>query len=209
MSDSARRSLGHRLTEATHLLGAAVWLSGLVMGGVVAAIIFGTTPELEPSLGLFERYEGDHANLLAGYIQNKVFLAGDVLQFSGAFLCLGSLVLLIARYKHPVRRLLGAIRVVSVLSGITLLSYSLLLLSPRMAQNLETFYHHASAGENTQADEARAAFLEDHPRATRTHSALAALVLVVFLSGTWSATGAPNVDRPLRKSSAGENGKRS
>lgn len=199
MSDCARRSVGHRLTETIHLLGAAVWLCGLVMGGVVAAIIFRTTPELEPRLGLFEGYEGDHANLLAGYIQNKVFLAGDVIQFSGAVLCLGSLVVLIAVFKHPVRRVLGAIRTVSVLSAITLLSYSLLLLSPRMAQNLETFYRHASAGETTQADEARGAFLADHPTATRTHSALAALVFVVLLSGAWSVTGSPSTDPPPRR----------
>lgn len=198
MHEGAHRSTTHRLAETVHLLGAAIWLSGLVMGGVVAAIIFSTTPELEPRLGLFERYEGDHANLLAGYIQNKVFFAGDVLQFVGAVLSLGSLVALVAFFKLPIRRPLGAIRTVSLLSAITLLSYSLLLLSPRMAQNLETFYRHASAGENAQADAAREAFLADHPTATRTHSAIGALVLVVFLSGAWSVTGRLGVDRPSR-----------
>ncbi len=201
MDDTQTRSTGHRLVESAHLLGVAVWLCGLVMGGVVAAIIFGTTPELEPRLGAFANYQGDHANLLAGYIQNKVFLAGDVMQFAGGVLCLGTLVLLIARFRHPVRRPLGAIRIISVLGAITMLSYSLLILSPRMAQNLETFYQHASAGENEEADAARGAFIADHPTATRTHSVLAGLVLIVFVSGVWSVTGAPTTDRPIQKRS--------
>ncbi len=189
----------HRLLETAHIFAAALWLGGLLMGGVVAAIIFSTTPELDPRLGAFESYPGDHANLLGGYIQNRVFLAGDIVQFVGAVLALATMVAMLVWFRQPVRRVVGAIRIISLLGAISALSYSLLILSPRMGANLQTFYTHARAGEVDAAELARQAFMGDHPVATNIHALLAGLVLIVLLSGVWSITGAPQVDRPIRE----------
>jgi len=168
------------------------------MGGVVAAIIFGATPELDPRLGAFESYDGDHANLLAGYIQNRVFLAGDLIQFTGAVLAFATTLAMLVWFRQPVRRFLGAVRIVSLLGAISTLSFSLLVLSPRMGTNLRSFYQYARAGETESAEIARQAFMADHPTATNVHALLLILVLAVLVSGVWAVTGAPLTDRPIR-----------
>ncbi|MFI4898046.1 MAG: hypothetical protein ACIARR_09490 [Phycisphaerales bacterium JB059] len=202
MSFTPARSTPHRVVESLHIVAAAIWLAALVMGGVLAAIIFSTTPTLDPSLGRFDAYPGDHANLLAGYIQNRVFLVGDVLQFVGGAVCLATMLGLILFFRFPTRRIGGAARLVLLSAAISVLSYHLLVLQPRMATNLRTFYAHAEAGEVEDAEAARDAFIADHPTATNVHKALFVLVLGVFVAGVWSAT-APPVREPGQRQAKG------
>jgi tetrahydromethanopterin S-methyltransferase subunit B len=190
------------VVESLHILAAAIWLAALVMGGVVAAIIFSTTPTLDPSLGRFDAYPGDHANLLAGYIQNRVFLFGDVMQFVGGALSLATMLGLILFFRFPTRRIGGAARLVLLCAAISVLSYHLLVLQPRMATNLRTFYALAESGQVEEAESAREAFMQDHPTASNVHKALFVLVLGVLVAGVWSAT-APPVREPSSRRKGG------
>ncbi|MEZ6243677.1 MAG: hypothetical protein R3B57_11625 [Phycisphaerales bacterium] len=192
------RSTGHRLCETIHLAAAGIWLGVLFMSGGVAAIIFKTTPRLSPHLGAFDTYTGDHARLAAGYIQNEVFKLTDVTQFVAALVCLGSMIALIAAYKMPLRSIVGAVRLIALMLALSALSYYMLILTPRMSENLRAFYAAAAAGENETAETFRLAFDADHPAATNSFAVVTIGVLVVFISGLWSVTGSARREAPAR-----------
>ncbi len=183
------RTTGRRLCETIHLAAAGIWLGALLMSGAVAGVVFTKTPELDPTLGRFAAYPGDHARLAAGYVQNEVFKLTDLTQFVASLICLATMIGLIALYRLPIRSLVGAVRLVSLMLGLSALSYYILVLTPRMSENLRAFYAAAEAGEVETAERFRALFDADHPTATNVFAVITIGVLVMFISGLWSATG--------------------
>ena len=77
---------GRKIFETLHALAAGVWLGALVMGGATAGILFTTMRRLDPTFGVFDTYTGDMSNIGAGFIQNRVFLAMDFVQYGAATL---------------------------------------------------------------------------------------------------------------------------
>jgi len=176
-----------RVAETVHLLSLAVWLGGVVMSGVVAAVIFPLMRTLDPTLGAYPGYTGDHSNLAAGRIAARVFLIADAAQFVCATLALVAMTVLIVRGAITNRRWGHGVRVVSLSVAITTLSYHLMILGPRMDTNLHSYWAAAAAGNNEAAETARLAFSDDHPKASRSLGILAISVGGCLISGVWSA----------------------
>ncbi|MEM7623121.1 MAG: DUF4149 domain-containing protein [Planctomycetota bacterium] len=174
--------------ESVHLLALGVWLGSLVMAGATAAIVFPTAREdLAPMLPRFEAYDGSHADITAGMIQNKVFLAADAAQFVCGTLALASALGLLVLCKLPVRRWSSAVRLCGLGISLGLASYNLMVLGPRMQTELRAFWAAAEAGENALADQHKQAFGEDHPVASNVLGGTAAAVAFTLIGAAWSA----------------------
>ncbi|MEL6330425.1 MAG: hypothetical protein AAFR38_12270 [Planctomycetota bacterium] len=184
---------GRKLAETIHLTAAGLWLGTLVMTGATAAVMFGTSRELGPMLPEFAAYDGSHADLLAGAIQNQVFKLSDIIQFACATLCLASMIALIAFLKLPVRTISTAVRLCSLGLALGIFSYYLMILTPRMQTNLKQYYDAARLGQLETAAEARARFDADHPTASNSLIGTTIAVLLVLGGGAWSATSAGTI----------------
>lgn len=176
-----------RLAETVHLLSLSGWLGAVVMSGVVAAVIFPLMRTLDPTLGAYPSFTGDHSNLAAGRVAARVFLISDAAQFALATLALVSLAVLIVRGAITNRRWGHGLRILALSVAITTLSYHLMILGPRMDSNLHAYWASAQAGNNEAAETARLAFNDDHPKASRSLGILAVSVGLCLVSGLWSA----------------------
>lgn len=166
------------------------------MGAVVAAIIFPTMRELDPTLGLFQAYRGAHADLGAGYIQARVFFAVDILQFVGAFV--GGIALAVSIFvRHALRTRASFVRSVLFAAAALVFAYQFFMLAPRMDQNAQDYWRAAEAGDTQAAERSRDAFSADHPTATRVFGLIGVLVLSSFVVSVWTVTrsGAATIER--------------
>jgi hypothetical protein len=145
--------------------------------------------QLDPSLGAYETFGGDHASLGAGLIAARVFAVGDIVQFACAFLAFATLGAGLALWVR--RSPSGVIRAIAVGLAMALVSYWLFMLSHELKVHLECYWAAASAGDEDAAAQAKVAFDPLHPWATRVMGAQAILVLVCLVSGCWSALGGP------------------
>lgn len=178
-----------------HALAAGLWLGSLAMSAVTAAVLFGAMRSLDPSFGVFAAYTDPQSDLGAGFIQNKVFLAGDIIQFIGACGVLGSTIVLIAFFGLPLRRISTGIRIFALGAAMTLVSYHLFILVPRMQTNAQSYWLAAEAGDMDAARKAHDRFEADHPTARAEMLATMISVALLLGAGVWSAaSGAPGVE---------------
>ena len=62
-----------RFFEVVHIVALSAWFGAVGMSGVVAAVVFPAMGKMQPTLGAYPGYEGDHALLAGGLIAGKVF----------------------------------------------------------------------------------------------------------------------------------------
>lgn len=192
MSDKAPpTSVGSRACEVVHLLALAVWFGAVTMAAVVAAIVFPLMRRLEPTLGRYPLFEGDHAVLAGGHVGNSVFLVADIVQFACAGVVLATTIGLVGFLGWPMRRIVTGVRLLAIGGALLVVSYHLMVLAPRMNENLREYWALAEAGKTQEAETARAAFSADHPKARNTMGGTAALVLVAFIAGAWGVQTGP------------------
>lgn len=189
-----------RVLETLHTVALGVWLGALVMGGVVAAVVFplmrGT---LHPTLPGFAGYEGSHADLAAGMIAARVFLVVDVIQFACAIIVGGTLLAMVATRTFRVSRVGGAVRVAAVVLLFVVIGSQFFLLGPRMNHHLRAYWDAAAAGDTPTAEQHREAFAKDHPTATRLMGLSVLLVGSALVAGVWSIAGDGAQDQPGRQ----------
>ena len=145
------------------------------MAGATAGILFTNMRTLDPLFGVFGSYTGDQSNIGAGFLQNRVFLA------------LVATIGLIVLCGLPVRRPSSVVRLLSLGAAMTLVSYHLFVLTPRMQENAQAYWAAAEAGENEAAAAAHDRFDADHPTARRVLGGLSISVACLLASGAWSA----------------------
>ncbi|HHN77924.1 MAG TPA: hypothetical protein ENK11_04515 [Phycisphaerales bacterium] len=187
---SKRSGILRPLAETLHALAGGLWLGSLVMSAVTAGLLFATMRSLDPSFGVFAAYAGPQSDLGAGFIQNRIFLAGDIIQFIGACGVLGATVVLIAFCGLPMRRISTGVRLFALGSAMTLVSYHLFILVPRMQTNAQAYWGAAEAGDMEAAEKAHDAFRADHPKARNEMLATAVSVALLLGAGAWSAASA-------------------
>lgn len=186
-SSSMPRPALAAIVVTSHVLSLALWLAGLLMAGVSAAIVFPTTKSLAPRLPAYEQYVGDHWKIAAGHVQQRIFLVCDAGQliFGGiAFLTLG-LMLIGVGVPRLERRASTTLRVLATAGALVVLCFYLIVLSPRMQRNLTAYWSNAEGGRQAEAEVAQAAFETDHPTASRAMSAIAACVAVSLVASVW------------------------
>jgi hypothetical protein len=174
--------------EVLHVTALAFWLGAVVMTGIAAAVIFPTIKDLKPALPDYANYHGDHWMLLAGRVANNVFFGARIVQVLCALVTVASLIGLTAWERIP--RWVVAARWASVLLVLACLGFNMLVLRPRMSANLNAYWRHAGAGHNEEAKAFQAAFVADHPTATRTFEVTAVtLILSIGIAGwSWGRT---------------------
>lgn len=179
-------STAARVCETVHLLALAVWFGAIAMSAVVAAVVFPLMRDLDPTLGAYPAYTGDHAVLAGGHVGNRVFMIADIVQFACAMAVLGTTIALIGFLGWSTRRIATAVRLIAVGGAVLVVSYHLMVLAPRMSQNLAEHWAHAQAGRTAEAEAARGAFNTDHPKARNTLAGTGGFVLIAFVAGAWA-----------------------
>ncbi len=150
------------------------------MAGASAAIIFPTTKDLAPTFAKYAQYTGEHWKLGAGMVQNRVFLVTDAVCAAAAVIASASLAIewMNARWKG----ILPKARVIALVLACAALGYQLFVLGPVMSQNIRQHWQLAAAGDNQSAEEYRAAFEADHPKASAImYAQFGAVVLTLAL----------------------------
>lgn len=174
------RSVAHTL----HVFALGVWLGGLLLTGVAAAILFPTMKALEPKLPAFAAYKGDHWMIAAGRAADRVFTINDMVQLTCAMLAVLSLALGAAWGLRPTG-VRGGLRIVALTVALAALGYQLFGLAPRMSTNLRAYWTAAQAGDHATAETKKAAFNADHPTAQTVMSVTTAAVAGALLLGAW------------------------
>ncbi len=177
-----------RIVQIAHLLALSIWLGAVAMSGVVAAIVFPLMRELEPTLGAYPNYEGDHALLAAGRVASKVFFTVDVIQFVCATIALATIVVLVV-CGYSLNTLARVLRVIVLCMTLALLSYHLLLFMPGLMQMLQGYWDNAAMGNTQVADRFKDEFLAQHSKASNILGALALMVMVNIVVAGITLTG--------------------
>lgn len=191
MKKSGSIGMVMRVFEVAHVLSLSVWLGAVGLSGVVAGLIFPMMGKLQPTLGAYPGYEGDHSLLTAGLVAGRVFLIVDTAQFVCASIALGSFItMIIAGYS--INTLMRVLRSVLLLATMGLLSYHLFLLMPGMTDDLSKYWDLAAIGDTENADFFKNSFMANHEKAAASLKALMASVLVCLVLAIWTGVGSGN-----------------
>ncbi len=185
-----------RVAQIVHLLALSVWLGGVSMSGVVAAIVFPTMRQLDPTLGAYPEYQGDHALLGAGRIASRVFFTMDAVQFICACVALGTIAFMVAM-GYSLNTLWRVLRVIVLCATMGLLSYYIFIFMNAQTRTLNAYWEFAAAGDTQQADQFKDLFLQSHGSASRILGAIAIMVMLnIVLSGITLTAKDRSIDRP-------------
>lgn len=177
-----------RVLEAVHIVSLATWVAALVTGALVAGIIFSTMRQLEPTFGYFAAYTQDQSDLGAGYIQARVFLVCDFIQFGAACLAILTLIASVV-LRRAAARPSTFVRSLLMAGALCTFSYHFFVLVPRMDTNSQHYWAAAREGNMEQAEAYHQAFMADHPASVRTHGGISIFVLASLVAATWCLTG--------------------
>lgn len=181
------------IAQIAHLLALSVWLGAVAMSGVVAAIVFPLMRELEPTLGAYPNYEGDHALLAAGRVASQVFFTVDFIQFVCATIALGTIVLLVV-CGYSLNTLARVFRVIVLCMTLALLSYHLFIFMNKLQGLLSGYWENAANGNTLVADGFKDRFLEHHSTASNILGALALMVMINIVLAGITLTAKPKQD---------------
>ncbi|MCB9848951.1 MAG: hypothetical protein H6814_11105 [Phycisphaeraceae bacterium] len=181
------------IAETVHLSALGLWLGAIGVAGAAAAVAFPTMRELDPVLGAYAAFPGEHWPIAAGEVMFKVFQITDFVALVCVVLVAGTLVLAVTAGGLSVRRLSAKLRVAVAIALLVTQGWMMFVLMPRMVHNVGEFWSLARAGETDRAVEYRALFNEDHPKSRRTFE-----TLMVFIVVSVAATGASLTDGKKR-----------
>jgi len=192
-----RTPMVFRASQTIHLLALALWIGAAAMSGVVAAIVFPTMRTLDPTLGAYPNYSGDHAVLAAGNIAGRVFLFVDMVQFICAAVALASFIAMLM-LGYSLNTLARVARSVILCVALGILSYHLFVLMPGMHDDLKAYWAAAAIGDNVTADAHKDAFLALHSTASRSIGGTTIAALVAFILGVWTCEqrSKPELEKP-------------
>ncbi len=178
----------YRIGETVHLTSLGMWTGALFGAGVAAAVAFPTMKSLDPTLGAYPDYSGEHWMLGAGRVAARVFLIADITQFACALLAVGGFVLAVVTGDRA-RSWLKFFRAGALGVAFLLVSYHLLIQGPRMDRDLRAYWDAAASGDNATAKVHQDAFAAQHGGASRIMTATFAATLLTLGLGAWSLTG--------------------
>ncbi len=152
-----------------------LWAGALGLSAATAAIAFPEMKSLEPQLGAYSAYDGEHWVLAAGHVAAGVFGISRLVELG----CLGlaSVLLVAIALRGRMGRSAMAPRLALLLALVALMGYRVGVLGARMDATLDEYWASAEAGDTETAAAARARFDADHGTATTTMAATLVLVL--------------------------------
>jgi hypothetical protein len=182
------------IAETVHLAALGVWLGAIGIAGAAAAVAFPTMRALDPTLGAYAAFPGEHWPIAAGEVMFKVFQISDLVALACLVLAAGSLVAALVAGGLSGRRLSSRLRLAMMLALLLVQCWAMFVLMPRMAHNAGEFWSAARAGDEMKAGEYRVRFSDDHPKSRRVSE-----TLIVFILISMVATGASLTDVRERK----------
>lgn len=183
-----------RICYTVYLSALGVWAGVLAMTAAAAAVTFPTVRSLNPTLLDLDPASRPHWMLVGGKVVSGVFVISHAAQAFAALLAVVALIVL-CRSPQRGRQTRRSITSVSTAAALTILSWYLLVLWPRMRENLHTYWDNLFAGKLDAARTAQQAFDADHPGASLTLQFLLATVLAASISGIWHATAPPGAPK--------------
>lgn len=179
-----------RLCYTVYLFALGIWAGILAMTAAAAAVTFPTVKSLDPTLLDLDPASRPHWMLVGGKVVSGVFVISHAAQAVCALLAIAAFVVL-CRSPQRGRQSRRSVTFVASAAALSVLSWYLLILWPRMRENLHTYWDNLFAGKLELARAAQQAFDADHPAASFTLQVLLVAVLVALASGVWSATAPP------------------
>lgn len=160
----------------------------MMMTAVTAAITFPTVKALDPIVPSLDPASRPHWELVGGKVASGVFIVSHVVQGVCAVLAVIALVCLL-RSKVVGHRTRRAVSTYATGMAVATLGWYMLVLWPRMRENLHGYWDNVFAGKLEPAQVARKAFDADHPLASNTMGAIFVFVLVALVCAAWTSTG--------------------
>lgn len=181
-----------RIASTGLVVGSGVAFGVTAMTGVVAAVVFPTMRDLDPTLGGYAGYDGPHWSLAAGVIAEKMFHVGFIV--TGLMLGLS----LVAVLGLVFLRRMSGVPIVRL--GLVVVTLGLFLthvgwLQPRMDRVSAAYREAASTQQHEVAAEMKAKFDSMHPVASRLVGASALSSLALFLVSAWAASAGRETQR--------------
>lgn len=188
MTTPAARRLAARL-NAAHLVTLALVAGMIATTGLTAAIAFPTMRDLQPALGIYPEFGGEHAPLAAGTLMQKVFRIAGAAQFF--LIGAASITLTLAGTVSNPRGGLARARVWQVRTLVTLAVLGTLFaqntLQRGMNRSLASYHAAARAGDDAGAQVFREQFAARHPTTSRLLTAALLLSVGGLALGVWDA----------------------
>ena len=175
--------------DTVHLTTLGLWLGTVIMEGVAAARSFPVIRELDPVLPNFQ-VRTNHWRLIAGRLNQSVFLFGDIIQFFCAILAVLSLVGLVAIRAVPRRSPATWIRSLALSVAFASLAGLLLIVTPSMNASFQATFEAALTGNADAMAFHRAEFGKLHPIATKLMGGTAFGVFIALVAGAWATSRA-------------------
>lgn len=181
-----------RVCTTVYLTALGIWTGSLMMTAAAAAVTFSTIKKLDAVVPTLDPLTRPHWQFVGGKVVSGVFLISHLVQAVCALLAIVSLVCLCRTTDSAFRaRLRRSVSLYSTGLSMLVLGWYLLLLWPRMRENLYAYWDHLAAGRIEPARIAQKAFDADHPLASTTLQVLLVLLVIALISGLWSATARP------------------
>lgn len=172
-----------KLLSTVLVVGSGVAFGVVAMTGVVAAVVFPTVRDLDPTLPGYAGYGGTHWSLAAGVVAERVFRIGFVL----TGVALGAALLAVVGLSVR-RRPLPIFRIGLCIVTVGLFLTHVAWLQPRMDDAATNYREAAGAGDDPTAIEAKSRFDALHPTASRLIGATALASLALFAVSAWQAS---------------------
>jgi small-conductance mechanosensitive channel len=157
----------------------------VLVAGATAAMTFPTMKALDPTLGAYSQYSGEHWRLAGGEIASRVFLFADAVQFVCAALTAASTAFLAIDQVRRGRSMHMAARVLTTGLTLAIFCYAFFVVAPRMAVALKAYRAAAARGDLAEAEIHQAQFAAMHPTASALMIATAAGVLITLILAAW------------------------
>ncbi len=173
-----------RIAEIVQAITLGLWIGVMVMSAVVAAQVFPLMRELDPTLGAYPLFTGDHAPLAGGRVAAQVFLVADVIGFVCLVLSGIATVVWIAR-ERGARPAAAAIRATLLLAIVLVFGYHLIVHGSALNQETRAYWAMADAGQTVAAEQHRAVIRDMHPMSRNLLAGTIVLALASLVTGLW------------------------
>lgn len=173
-----------KIAEIVQAVTLGVWIGATVMSAVVAAQVFPLMRDLDPQLGAYPLFEGDHSPLAGGKVAAPVFMVADVV----GFVCLiasGVATVVWIMGERGRRPKAAAVRATLLLALVCVFGYHLIVHGSALNDATRAYWAAAEAGETTAAEQHRIVIRDMHPMSRNLMSGTILIAMASLVSGLW------------------------
>ena len=173
-----------KIAEIVQAVSLGLWLGVMLMSVVVAAQVFPLMRELDPSLGAYPLFEGDHSPLAGGRVAAAVFVFADVF----GFVCLllsGAATVVWIMGTRAARPVAAAVRATLLIALVSVFGYHLIVHGSALNAETRAYWAAADAGQTEAAEEHRVVIRDMHPTSRNLMAGTMLIGLASLVTGLW------------------------